>query len=184
MFSLTDGKNHHKNLLRIIFCISNLPNPLFYRCIFFLTKNNTLFQKTAARTPGTWGPLDFPIFFILRYVEAYSVRFLMIGVYLLSCSFILLRSIVVYLKSGSRLTCYLIFLHFLQKYRCVPKIAFSADISIDIFIDILTFLLIFSLTFLLTFLSTVLFTFMFAFRLTCLLAFILMFFLTFLLTLY
>ena len=35
-----------------------------------------------------------------------------------------------------------IFLHFLQKYRCVPKIGFSADISIvifiDIFIDILT----------------------------------------------
>ena len=29
-----------------------------------------------------------------------------------------------------------IFLHFLQKYRCVPKIGFSADISIDIFIDI------------------------------------------------
>ena len=29
-----------------------------------------------------------------------------------------------------------IFLHFLQKYRCVPKIAFSADISIDIFVDI------------------------------------------------
>ena len=28
------------------------------------------------------------------------------------------------------------FLHFLQKYRCVPKIGFSADISIDIFIDI------------------------------------------------
>ena len=31
-----------------------------------------------------------------------------------------------------------IFLHFLQKYRCVPKIGFSADISIDIFIDIFT----------------------------------------------
>ena len=29
-----------------------------------------------------------------------------------------------------------IFLHFLQKYRCVPKIGFSADISIDIFFDI------------------------------------------------
>ena len=28
------------------------------------------------------------------------------------------------------------FLNFLQKYRCVPKIGFSADISIDIFIDI------------------------------------------------
>ena len=60
----------------------------------------------------------------------------MIGVYLLSFFFILLRSIVVYLKSGSRLTCVLIFLCFLQKYRCVPKIVFSADISIGIFIDI------------------------------------------------
>ena len=30
-----------------------------------------------------------------------------------------------------------IFLHFRQKYRCVPKIGFSADISIDIFIDTL-----------------------------------------------
>ena len=28
------------------------------------------------------------------------------------------------------------FLHFLQKYRCVPKIGFSADISIDIFMCI------------------------------------------------
>ena len=29
-----------------------------------------------------------------------------------------------------------IFFHFLQKYRCVPKIGFSADISIDIFMCI------------------------------------------------
>ena len=29
-----------------------------------------------------------------------------------------------------------IFLYFLQKYRCVPKIGFSADISIDVSIDI------------------------------------------------
>ena len=41
-----------------------------------------------------------------------------------------------YLKLGSRLTFFVIFLHFLQKYRCVPKIGFSADISIDISIDI------------------------------------------------
>ena len=33
--------------------------------------------------------------------------------------------------------CAVIFLHFLQKYRCVPKIGFSADIFIDISIDIL-----------------------------------------------
>ena len=41
-----------------------------------------------------------------------------------------------YLKLGSRLTFFVIFLHFLQKYRCVPKIGFSADISIDISIGI------------------------------------------------
>ena len=29
------------------------------------------------------------------------------------------------------------FLHFLPKYRCVPKIGFSADIFIDIYIDII-----------------------------------------------
>ena len=33
-------------------------------------------------------------------------------------------------------TCSVIFFHALQKYRCVPKIGFSADISIDMFIDI------------------------------------------------
>ena len=37
-----------------------------------------------------------------------------------------------YLKLGPRLPFFYIFLHFLQKYRCVPKIGFSADISIDI----------------------------------------------------
>ena len=35
-----------------------------------------------------------------------------------------------------------IFLHFLQKYRCVPKIGFSADISIDVSIDIFIDILI------------------------------------------
>ena len=60
----------------------------------------------------------------------------MIGVYLLLFSFIFFRSSVVYLNLGSRLTFFVIFLHFLQKYRCVPKIGFSADISIDIFTDI------------------------------------------------
>ena len=34
------------------------------------------------------------------------------------------------------------FLHFLQKYRCVPKIGFSADISIDVSIDIFIDILI------------------------------------------
>lgn len=37
---------------------------------------------------------------------------------------------------GSRLTCSVIFIHFLQKFRCVPKIGFSADISFDVFTDI------------------------------------------------
>ena len=70
-------------------------------------------------------------------MEAFSEGLLMVGVYFLSFSFILLRSIVVYLKSGSWLTFFLyFFLNFLQKYRCVPKIGFSADISIGILIDI------------------------------------------------
>ena len=34
------------------------------------------------------------------------------------------------------------YLHFLQKYRCVPKIGFSADISIDVSIDIFIDMLI------------------------------------------
>ena len=61
----------------------------------------------------------------------------MIGVYVLTFSFIFFRSIIVYLKSGSQLTFFVIFLYFLQKYRCVPKIGFSADIFIDIYIDII-----------------------------------------------
>ena len=68
-------------------------------------------------------------------MEAFSEGLRIVGVYFLSFSFILLRSIVVYLKSGSRLTFFLIFLHFLHKYRCVLKIGFSADISINILND-------------------------------------------------
>ena len=69
-----------------------------------------------------------------------------------------------------------IFFHFLQKYRCVPKIGFWADIfssisfiffrSIVVYLKLgsrltflLTFLLTFSLTFWLTFLLTFLLTF-------------------------
>ena len=92
--------------------------------------------------PGTSGPQDFVDFLILRYVGVFCVDFAMTGVHFLLFSFIFFRSIVVYLKLGSRLTFFVIFLNFLQKYRCVPKIGFSADISIDIltdiFIDILT----------------------------------------------
>ena len=96
----------YKYWLGIILCTSNLPNPLFYRCNCFSLRKTTHFfkKKTAARTLGTWRSLDFPIFLILRYVEAFSVPFPTIGVYFLSFSFIFFRSIIVYLKSGSRLT--------------------------------------------------------------------------------
>ena len=98
---------------------------------FVLNTNAFLKKKT-----GTQRSLDFPKCSILRYVGVFSVRLLMIGVYFLLFSFIFFRSIVVYLKLGSRLTCFDIFLYFLQKHHCIPKIGFSADISIDIFIDI------------------------------------------------
>ena len=91
--------------------------------------------KTNAFLKKHWGPqrpLDFPRFSILRYVGVFSVRLLMIGVYFLSFSFIFFTSIVVYLKLGSRLTFFDIFLHFLQKHRCVRTIRFSADILMDI----------------------------------------------------
>ena len=55
--------------------------------------------------------------------------------------FIFLRSIVVYLKSGSRLAFWWIYVFsycFHLEYRCVPKIEFSSDILLDISIDILT----------------------------------------------
>ena len=44
-------------------CIGS-PNPLFYRCIFFITKNNTLFRKTRtklAASEGYWRLLTSPI---------------------------------------------------------------------------------------------------------------------------
>jgi len=93
------------------------------------------------------GSLDFPSFSVLRYVGVFSVRLLMIGVYFLLFSFIFFRSIAVYLKLGSRLTFFVIFLHFLQKYRCVLKIWFSAYMFLTC---LLTFLLMFLLTFILT----------------------------------
>ena len=105
--------------------------------INFVLKTNAFLKKK--KTPGNTGFLDFPKYAILRYVEAFSVRLLIVGVYFLLISLIFFRSIVVYLKLGSRLTffCHFpLFSYFLQKYRCVPKIGFSADIFIDIFIDI------------------------------------------------
>ena len=75
-------------------------------------------------------------------MEAFSEGLPIVEVYFLSLSFISLRSIVVYPKSGSRLSFFVNVLHFLQKYRCVPKIGFSADISIDVSIDIFIDILI------------------------------------------
>ena len=99
----------------------------------FLMKILVLKRKLA---PGTSLHQDFVDFGILRYVGVFCVGLRMIGIHFLLISFIFFRSIVVYLKLSSRLTFFVIFLHFLQKYRCVPKIGFSADISIDIFTDI------------------------------------------------
>ena len=79
--------------------------------------------------PDTSRHQDFPDFSILRYVWVFCVGFGTFSV---------------------------IFLHFLHKYRCVPKIGFSADsfivYSIDISIGI-------SIDILLTFLSTFLLAF-------------------------
>ena len=115
----------------------------------FVLKTNAFLQKW----PGTLGTPGFSWIFDFAVCGVFCVGLLMIGVYFL-----------------------ISFLHFLQKYRCVPKIGFSADIfpstsfiffrriivylkigfSTDIPIDIflLTFLLKFVLTFLLTFLLT------------------------------
>ena len=44
-------------------CIGS-PNPLFYRCIFFITKNNTLFQQTRTKLAASgedWRLLTSPI---------------------------------------------------------------------------------------------------------------------------
>ena len=57
----------------------------------------------------------------------------------LSFPFIFFKSIVVYLKLGSRLTFSCIYACsccFHLKYRCVPKVGFSADSLTDILIDI------------------------------------------------
>ena len=115
---------------------------------FLPNKNNTVVQKTAARTPGTWGHLDFPIFLILRYVEAFSVRLLMIGDSLLSFSFILLRSIVVYLKSGSRLTFFAFSFIFFKSIVVYLRLGSGLTFLLTF---LCAFLLTFSLAFLLSF---------------------------------
>ena len=73
---------------------------------------------------------------------------------------------------------FVIFLYFLQKYRCVPKIGFSATFLLTFLLAFfLTFILAFLLTFLLAFLLKFL-TFVLTFLLTFLSAFVLTFWLT------
>ena len=72
-----------------------------------LMVNLVLKRKLA---PGTSRPQDFLDFWILRYVGVFCVGFAMTGVHFLLFSFIFFRSIVVYLKLGSRLTFLLTFL--------------------------------------------------------------------------
>ena len=89
--------------------------------------------------PGNTRYQDFLGFSILPYVGVFCVGVLSIGVYFLSFSFISRWGIVVYLKSGSRLTFWRTYPYsycFHLKHRFVPTIGFSADISIDMFIDI------------------------------------------------
>ena len=114
----------------------------------------------------------------------------MLGVYFLSFSFIFFRSVVVYLKSGSRLTfwwtCPFSY-SFHLRCRCVPKIGFSADISIDISIDIFIDILIdafidISIDMLIDISIDIWLTFRLTFWLLSWLIFLLTFWLTFLLT--
>ncbi len=91
----------------------------------------------------------------------------MLGVNFLSFSFIFFKSIVVYLKSGSRLTfwwTYAISYCLHLKYRCVPKLGSR-----------LTFSSTFALTFLLTTLLTFVLTSSLTFSLACLLTSLLKF---------
>ena len=66
---------------------------------------SVVFCKNA---PGNSGSQDFLGFLILRYV----------GVFVVACAY------------GWGLFS-VIFIHFLQQYRCVPKIAFPADILME-----------------------------------------------------
>ena len=81
-------------------------------------------------------------------MEAFSVRFLMIGVYFLLFSFILLRSIVVYLKSGSRMTFFVFSFIFFKSIVVYLKLGSRLTFLLTF---LCAFLLTFSLAFLLTF---------------------------------
>ena len=82
--------------------------------------------------PGTSGHQDFPGFSILRYV-CVSVVFGAFSV----ISFHFLQKYRCAPKIGFLADIFIdMFFHFHLSYRCVPKIGLSADISIDICIDI------------------------------------------------
>ena len=104
-------------------------------------KDNNFAQRTNGCLKKKQGKLGRPEFLDMRgFVVCGGVFctlfFCMIGVYFLACCFSLLKHIVVYLKSGSRHTCFCIFLHFRKTHRRVPKIGFSADVFIDMFMCI------------------------------------------------
>ena len=106
MFSLTDRqKSLFKKLLRIIFCISNLPNPLFYRCKFVSPSKTILFfSKNCSENAGHLGTPGFSDVFHFAVCG---------GVF---CTFPYDRGLFV-----------VIFLNFAKKYCCVPKIGFPAE---------------------------------------------------------
>ena len=90
----------------------------------FLFKNNVFDAKISRklRTPGFSAIFDFAVWCVC----------------FLTFSFIFFGRMVVYLTSGSRLTSWWTYPFsycFHRKYRCAPKIRFSADISIDMFIQ-------------------------------------------------
>ena len=118
-----------KNKKTIMFCVKKCKIEAFLVRIL-------VWKRIFA--PGNSGHWVFLGFSILRYVGVFCHSCYMIGVYVLSFSFILVESIVVYLKLGSRLTFLLTFW----------------------FTFILTFIFTFLLTFLLTFWLTCSFTFL------------------------
>ena len=97
-------KNPYKNLLIISFCISNLPNPLLYRCNFSPHQKQYCFSKNCSENAWHLGSPGFSEIFHFAVCG---------GVF---CTFPYDRGSFV-----------VIFLHFAKKYRCVPKIGFPAD---------------------------------------------------------
>ena len=79
-----------------------------------------LFWLKRGRDLGVPGFSGFFDFVVVRLHFNRGCAF--VGVDFLLFCFIFVKSIVVYQKSGSRLTLSVIFVHFLQKYLCVPKL--------------------------------------------------------------